>query len=88
MYIEVYRRSDLWARVTGAVGWRWRLRTFDGVVLVDAREKFEDRRSCLALVSLLISGVNACVVDAQVKRVLRRRGDGWFEAEEFKLGTT
>lgn len=83
MYVEVYRRSGLWAQLTGTVGWRWRLRTFDGVTLIDAQETFSDRRSCLALVALLISGLNARVVDSQVKRVLRRSGDNWFEGEEF-----
>ncbi|MBN5015900.1 hypothetical protein [Stenotrophomonas muris] len=83
MYVEVYRRSGLWAQLTGTVGWRWRLRTSDGVTLIDAQETFSDRGSCLALVALLISGLNARVVDSQVKRVLRRSGDNWFEGEEF-----
>ncbi|WP_164170813.1 hypothetical protein [Stenotrophomonas maltophilia] len=83
MYVEVYRRSGLWAQLTGTVGWRWRLRTFDGVTLIDAHEVFPDRRSCLALVSLLVSGINARVVDSQVKRVLRRSGEDWLEGEEF-----
>ncbi|WP_372484159.1 hypothetical protein AB9H29_14480 [Stenotrophomonas sepilia] len=83
MYVEVYRRSGFWAQLTGTVGWRWRLRTFDGVTLIDARETFSDRRSCLALVALLISGLNARVVDSQVKRVLRRSGEDWLEGEEF-----
>lgn len=84
MYVEVYRRSGVWARLTGTDGWRWRLRTMDGVTLVDARETFVDRRSCLALVWLLIAGVNARVVDSQANRVLRRIGDNWAEGEEFK----
>ena len=58
MYVEVYRRSCM-GPTDGHVGWRWRLRTFDGVTLIDAQETFSDRRSCLALVALLISGLNA-----------------------------
>lgn len=84
MYVEVYRRSGLWARLTGTVGWRWRLRTLDGVTLIDARETFQDRRCCLSLVSLLIAGLDARIVDAQVNRVLRRVGNNWAEGEEFE----
>ncbi|WP_312327881.1 hypothetical protein [Stenotrophomonas sp.] len=83
MYIEIHQRRGVWARITGSSGWRWRLKTRDGVVLIDARETFDDRQTCLSVVSLLIAGVTAPVMDAETRRLLRPLAGHWVEGEEF-----
>ncbi len=83
MYIEIHQRRGIWAHVTGAAGWRWRLKTRDGIALIDARETFEDRDTCLRMVSLLIAGVRAPVVDAETLRVLRSSAGHWVVGEDF-----
>lgn len=83
MYIEIYRARGVWAHLTGRSGWRWRLKTRDGVVLIDARETFDDRHTCLSVVSLLIAGVTAAVVDAETQCVLRPLAGRWVKGEEF-----
>ena len=80
MYVEVYRNQGLLAKLTGNVGWRWRLKTVDGVTLIDARETFEDRRTCLGLVALLMAGLSARVVDSETNRVLRFAAGEWHDA--------
>ncbi|GEM_PF-2497462 len=84
MYVELYRRQGLIARLTGSVGWRWRLKTNDGVTLIDARETFPDRATCLSLVSLLIAGLAARVVDANTNRILRPVAGQWQDGGEFR----
>ncbi|HDS0948626.1 TPA: hypothetical protein QDZ34_000882 [Stenotrophomonas maltophilia] len=83
MYVEVYRNQGLLARLTGNVGWRWRLKTADGVTLIDARETFEDRTTCLGLVALLMAGLTARVVDSESKRMLRFVAGEWHDGGEF-----
>ncbi|WP_416057773.1 hypothetical protein [Stenotrophomonas maltophilia] len=83
MYVEVYRNQGLFARLTGSVGWRWRLKTMDGATLIDARETFEDRTTCLGLVALLMAGLTARVVDGETNRMLRFGAGEWHEAGEF-----
>lgn len=83
MYIEIHQKRGIWAHATGGAGWRWRLKTRDGVVLIDAREVFEDRETCLRMVSLLIAGVTAPVVDGETLRVLRPSAGHWVMGEDF-----
>jgi len=83
VYIEIYRARGIWAHLTGNSGWRWRLKTRDGAVLIDAREAFDDRQTCLSVVSLLIAGVTAAVVDAETRCVLRPLAGQWVKGEEF-----
>lgn len=83
MYVEVYRNHGLLATLTGNVGWRWCLKTADGVTLIDARETFEDRTTCLSLVALLMAGLTARVVDGETKRMLRFAAGQWHDGGKF-----
>jgi uncharacterized protein YegP (UPF0339 family) len=83
VYIEIYQTRGIWAHLMGGGGWRWRLKTRDGVILIDARETFDQKQTCLSVVSLLIAGVTAPVVDTETQRVLRPFAGRWVEGEQF-----
>ncbi|EZP43199.1 hypothetical protein BW38_03546 [Stenotrophomonas sp. RIT309] len=83
MYVEVYRYNGMLARIGGFHGWRWRLKTMEGLIVIDARETFPDRRSCLELVSLLIDGFRGPIVDAETNKVLSQAGGQWVDGDEF-----
>jgi len=53
------------------------------VVLIDARETFDERDTCLSVVSLLTAGVTAAVVDAESRCVLKPLAGRWVEGGEF-----
>jgi uncharacterized protein YegP (UPF0339 family) len=79
MYFEVYRTSGWLGLVPLGKKWRWRLKSIDGMTLMQSYERFDDRSGCLGMITLLQS--NRChVVDAEARRLLRREGAEWVDA--------